>query len=194
MSLILFFIMDPFGNLSTFLDLMRDLPPKSQRWIIAREMVIALAVMIFFSLVGEPLIHFLNVSTEAVQITSGLVLFLAALGILFPNKGNIRTNIPTNHEPFVVPIAIPLIAGPSLLTTIMLFSHLDTTVHLLPLAVFFAWGASIIILLFSRQLFQLLGANGLRAIERLIAIVMILIGIQRVLEGIKMIVESLKVS
>lgn len=183
-SLILFFIMDPLGTINSYLSLVKEIPIKRQRWIIIREMGFALIAMLLFSYIGDYLLYILQVSDISVQLTSGIILFLAAVGIIFPNMRNIRANLPIGQEPFITPLAIPLIAGPSLLATIMLFSHLEAGTYVMPVAILIAWTLSTIILLLAPILHKFLGKNGLLAFERLIGMILVMLAIQRFLEGI----------
>lgn len=182
-SLILFLIMDPIGNISSYLYMTKDLEPKKHNRIIFREMLIALAVMIAFHYLGEYLFDILKLSDVTVRLSSGLILFLIAVKILFPSTTSLRANLPKG-EPFIFPLAVPLIAGPGLMATIMLFSNLDQYEPLMLPAIFIAWFASVVILYFSGTISRVLGKNGLMASERLIGMVLVLISVQRFLEGI----------
>jgi len=182
-ALILFFIMDPIGNIASFLKLTDGLDPKRQRIIIFREMLIALVVMIGFNYLGEVIFDFLGLSETTVRLSSGIILFLIALKILFTAPDSIRSNLPKG-DPFVFPIAIPLIAGPALLATVMLFAHLETHQSVMLAAILIAWFCSALILYFARPIKNLLGNNGLMALERLIGMVLVLMAVQRLLEGV----------
>lgn len=183
LALILFLIMDPVGNLSTYLNMVKDLDPKRQRWIVIREMLIVLAAMIVFNYIGEILFDLLQLEETTVRLSSGIILFLIAIKILFPASDSLRANIPKG-EPFIFPLAIPLIAGPSLLATIMLFAHLETSQVVMLSAIFISWFAALIVFLFARPIKRLLGVNGLLACEKLMGMVLVLIAVQRFLEGI----------
>ena len=183
-SLMLFMIMDPIGNISSYLSLMKEVTPKRKYWVFFREMLIALVFMIAFNILGEYIFELLGLKTVTVQLSSGLILFLTALKFLFPAKDSIRANFPSG-EPFVIPLAIPLIAGPSLLATIMLFARLEPSILLMLQAILIAWLCSIVVLLAAPFLKKTLGNNGLIACERLMAMVLLMMAIQRFMEGIK---------
>jgi len=198
-TLILFLIMDPIGNISSFLSQLQDLPHARQRWVILREMGFALAAMVIFYLIGETIFNFLNISEVTLRISSGVILFIVALQILFSNFSSIRANLPKGH-PFVIPLAIPLIAGPTLLATIMLYAHLSTDMSpifwglelpTILLAIIVSWLAALVVLMFSTELQRLLGDNGLVACEKLMGMILILLAIQRFMEGIKLFVLEL---
>jgi len=183
LTLILFLIMDPLGNVSSYLKMVSGLDPKKQHYIVIREMLIALAAMIIFNYLGEFIFSQLQITPVTVRVASGVILFLIALKILFPSPTSLRANLP-KEEPFIVPLAIPLIAGPSLLATIMLYAHTEPSQMTMLTSILIAWAAAVIVLLFSEQLQHTLGSNGLMACERLMGMILVLLGIQRFLEGI----------
>lgn len=182
-ALALFLIMDPVGNIPSYLKMVNQIPLKRHLWIVLREMLIALAVMIVFLFIGNHLTEILNLSETTVRLSSGIVLFLIALKILFPASNSIRSNLP-DGEPFIFPLAIPLIAGPSVLASIMLFSSLESCDGIMLASILIAWAAAMVILFFAHSIKRVLGYNGLMACERLMGMVLVLIAIQRFLEGI----------
>lgn len=181
--------MDPLGNISAYLNLVKGLPRERKRWVLFREMGIALLAMLLFSFLGEYLFAALEISEKTVRIGSGVILFLVGIKILFPSDEGREPPLPEG-EPFIVPLAIPWIAGPSLLATIMLFSHIEPSVPLMLSAMGAAWLASTLILLFAPQIQKIFKDAGLIATERLIGMVLVLIAIQRFLEGIQQFVKS----
>lgn len=182
-TLVLFLIMDPVGNIFSYQSLVKELTPKRQKRIILREMLIALAVMLFFNYLGDFIFDYLHLSETALRLSSGVILFLIAIKILFTASDSLRSNLPRG-EPFIFPVAVPLIAGPGLMATLMLYSHLEPNNLTMLIAILIAWGLSVIILFFSDKIESFLGNNGLMASERLIGMVLVLISIQRFFEGI----------
>ena len=168
--------------------MLSHIPHKQQRWVILREMLIALGVMVFFYVIGDLLLDFLEVSDASVSLTSGTILFLVAIKIIFPNSRTSRARMHGDFEPFIVPLAIPLIAGPAMLATVMLFSHKFGPQVLIPILI--AWFLASMVLVMSRHLMKTLGRNGLMAIERLMGMILILLAIQRFLEGINLFMTS----
>lgn len=186
---ILFLIMDPVGNISSFNSQLLEIPAAKRKRAMVREMLIALAAMVIFNYIGEFIFYVLNVSETTVRITIGVILFLVAIKILFPSIDSFRANLPKG-EPFITPLAIPLIAGPSLLATIMLFAHLEPSQPYMLGAILIAWLAAFGILYAGPWLQRVLGNSGLTACERLMGMVLALLAIQRFLEGIKQFVKS----
>lgn len=176
--------MNPLGNMSHFLSLLEGLKARRQFFVIAREMVIALVTMLIFSFFGEGIANAFGVKSTAIYITSGLILFLSAIKILFSSK---EDSLPKfrGEEPFLVPIAIPIIASPALLATIMLYAQTEPLVWPMIVSILIAWGLSMLLFLGSRPILKVVGQNGLTAIERLMGMVLILMSVQRVMEGIQ---------
>jgi multiple antibiotic resistance protein len=182
-TLTLFLIMDPIGNISSFLSLTENIKPLRQKYVVLRELCIALLVMLLFNFIGETLLRYLELSHIAVRLSAGVILFLVAIKFLFPAEDSLRSHLPSG-EPFLIPLAIPLIAGPSLLATIMLYANLETCKPLMLAGILFAWMASVVILLLAPQINRLLGKNGLVACERLMAMLLVMLAIQRLMEGL----------
>ena len=183
MALILFLIMDPIGNISPYLSLVGHLDRREQHKIVLREMLFALLVMIGFGYLGVYLFDFLGFSEITVRVSSGVILFLIAIKILFPSSDSLRAYLPPG-EPKVFPIAIPLIAGPGLMATLLLYGSIDAYQSFMLPAILTSWLAAVVILYFSERIRNILGANGLMAAERLIGMVLVLIAVQRFLEGV----------
>jgi multiple antibiotic resistance protein len=180
--------MDPIGNISSYLELMRGLDPKRTKMVVLREMLIALAAMLLFNFLGEYIFRFLELKEESVRLASGVILFLIAIKILYPSNSSWRSNLPQG-EPFIIPLAIPLIAGPSLLATILLFSHLESCKRLMWTAILVSWMLASVVLLLAPRLYRFLGKNGLIACERLLAMILVMLAIQRFMEGIQQFVH-----
>lgn len=182
-TLVLLLIMDPLGNLNSYLSLVNGIPVTRQRYIVIREMLIALFVMMIFNFLGEHIFDFLDLSETTVRLSSGVILFLIGIKILFTSSDNPRAHLPEG-EPFIFPLAVPLVAGPALLATIMLYAHLEHTQSIMFGAILIAWAIAVVIFVCAKYIKKVLGQNGLVACERLIGMVLVLISIQRMLEGV----------
>jgi multiple antibiotic resistance protein len=183
-SVLLFFVMDPLGNVPLFLTALKDVDPARQRQVILRELLIALAILILFLFLGRYILGVLHVSRQALTIGGGVVLMLIALRMVFPtSEASLREQV--HEEPFIVPLAIPYTAGPSAMATTLLF--MSTEPGRWPVwlgAVCLAWLASAVILYFSGGLRRVLGERGLTAIERLMGMLLITVAIEMLLRGI----------
>lgn len=183
-ALLLFLVMDALGNVPLFFSALKHVPPERQNRVVLRELIIALAILILFLFLGQPLLGLLRISNEALTVAGGVILFLIALRMIFPTpEKNLQEDV--QDEPFIVPLAIPYVAGPSALATVLLLMSQEPHrwVEWL-LAVFLAWLASSVILFFASRLRQYLGQKGLVAIERLMGMVLITISVQMLLTGI----------
>lgn len=190
-ALVLFFIMDPIGNVSSFMTMMRNQSAQRRSYLVLREMVFALILMLLFNFLGEYLQQVLELSDTSVHMATGLILFLAALGILFPGPRSVRKEFADEEEPFLVPLAIPLISGPALLATIMLYSQQEESVAVMLAAIFIAWTCAVAVLLLGPLLKRWVGQNGLVAAERLCAMVLVMLAIQRFSEGVKLFIAQM---
>ncbi|MCB1108696.1 MAG: NAAT family transporter, partial [Chlamydiia bacterium] len=172
-----FLLMDPLGNVPIFIALLKDVSIKRQKIIILRELIIALLIIIAFVFFGEGLLNLLHVSPMTIQIAGGLILFIIALKMIFPPPKQEFT-LKKNEEPFLVPMAIPLVAGPSVLAAVMIYSRQLEGVGLLIGSLVIAWVVSAIILLSATQLKKVLGSKGISACERLMGLILILIAVE----------------
>ncbi|EKE73030.1 YhgN family NAAT transporter [Gallaecimonas xiamenensis] len=180
----LFLIMDPLGNMPVFISILKHLPPKRRRLILVRELCLALGVMLIFLFGGETVLHFLGLKQESVSIAGGIILFLIAIKMIFPSPGGV-TGLAVGEEPFLVPMAIPLMAGPSILASLILMSNqAPNQLGLLTLALVGAWAVNAVILLFSEVLMKIMGERGLTAMERLMGMILVMIAVQMFLDGI----------
>ena len=191
-GLTLLLIIDPLGNIPVFLSVLKKVENESRkRKILIRELAIALIVMLVFLFVGQYFLKWLNLRQEAVQIAGGIVLFLIALRMIFPTEKGVMGDLPEG-EPFIVPLAVPLLAGPSTLAMLILLarSQPDRIIDWL-IAVLGAWGVTSLIMLSSGKLHKLLGMRGLIAVERLMGMVLVAISVQMLLDGITTYLKAL---
>ncbi|MDP2283118.1 MAG: MarC family protein, partial [Pseudohongiella sp.] len=170
----LFLIMDPLGNIPIFLSVLSRVVPERRRRILIRELLIALALMLLFLFAGPGILKLLGLSREAISIGGGLVLMIIAIRMIFPSRGGVMGDDDAEGEPLIVPLAMPLIAGPSVLATLVLLAETgpDRSGDWL-LALMGAWGVTAAILLSSQKLYKVLGARGLKAIERLMGMILV---------------------
>ena len=183
--LLLFLVMDPLGNVPLFLVLLESVDVTRRRKVLLRESLFALGFLILFLYVGRYVLTLLGISQEALGIAGGVILFLIALRMVFPSPGGMFGPTPQG-EPFIVPIAIPLIAGPSALATVMLLATREPDRMLCwTLAVAGAWAASTVILLASESLRRILRPRGLIAVERLMGMILMTVAVQMLLSGIR---------
>ncbi|MDW6002597.1 YhgN family NAAT transporter [Vibrio mangrovi] len=181
----MFLIMDPLGNLPIVLAILKHLDPKRRRIVLVRELLFALLILMIFLFAGRNILGFLKVAPETLSISGGVILFIIAIKMIFPSAGSI-TGLAAGEEPFIVPMAIPMIAGPSLIASLLVFSSQFPN-HLgeLALAVFLAWTGTSFILMFYDFFHRILGEKGLKAVERLMGLLLVMVSTQMFLDGIK---------
>ncbi len=182
-AVLLFFVMDPLGNVPAFLSALKHVPIERHRPVIARELLIALVVLIGFLFGGPTLLVILKVSGTALTVAGGVVLLLIALRMVFP-AGEAAFREESTGEPFVVPLAIPYVAGPSALASVLLLTSREPGRW--PewlLALFLSWLATGVILFLATPLSRLLGARGLVAIERLMGMLLVVVAVEMILSG-----------
>jgi MarC family membrane protein len=184
-ALLLFLVIDPLGNIPFFLASLRQVEPARRMRVIVRELLIAYGVMVAFLFLGRPLLAVLGISEPALTIAGGVVLFLIALRMVFPPPGR-SLHEEVEGEPFIVPLAIPYVAGPSLLATeLLLMSREPERWGAWLAALSLAWLATAAILMTGSRLFARLGQRGMIALERLMGMVLVAIAIQMFLSGIE---------
>ncbi len=180
----LFLIMDPLGNLPIYMSVLKSIDEKRKKWIIFRELMIALIILFIFLFSGQGLLDFLKVEQETVSIAGGIILFLIAIKMIFPKPGGLM-NLPEGEEPLIVPLAVPMIAGPSTMAALILLANQEPNKMMhWSLALLIAWALSASILLLSNKVHKLLTDKGLRALERLMGMILVMIAIQMLLNGI----------
>ena len=178
-------VMDPVGNVPLFLSVLKAVEPRRRRLVLVREIGVAYVVLAVFLLAGRSLLRFLSLEPEAVGIAGGIVLFLIALRMIFPADAGHATET-VKGEPLIVPLAVPLIAGPSTLATLLLLqSAASGATGTVMLAMTIAWALSGAILLSATFLYRLLGERGLVAMERLMGMLLVMVAVQMLLDGVR---------
>ena len=184
-ALTLFLVMDPLGNIPFFLASLQNVPPHRHTRVVVRELLIAFGIMIAFLFAGGPLLSALSISESALTLAGGIILFLIAIRMVFPPVAGAMQE-DTLGEPFIVPLAIPYVAGPSVLATEMLIMKGDSSrwrEWLVSLAL--AWAATALILLAGNRLRSVLGPRAMIAIERLMGMILVAVSVQMFLSGLE---------
>ncbi|MES2505007.1 MAG: MarC family protein [Myxococcota bacterium] len=185
MSLTFFLILDSVGHIADFNHLIRRQPRRRQGFILAREMLIALLLLVAFHYFGAPLISSLGLTPATIRIAGGIVLFLIAIKMIFPSETRVFID-EAKGEPFIVPLATPMIAGPSILATVMFYASTDTRSNTVLMAILIAWTASLLILGFAWHFHDRLNQKALGAIERLMGLILTLLAVEIFLKGLKL--------
>ncbi|HSX26240.1 MAG TPA: MarC family protein [Chlamydiales bacterium] len=187
----IFLVLNATGQIPLFLAMLGRFDQKRQIKIITRELCIALVLLLMFTFFGDKILEVLGITRPIIAIAGGILLFLISLTMIFPRT--VKDEDPSKalqHEPMIIPLAIPVITGPGAITTVMLYSHETGSPMLVALAVFCAWVPSLIILLLGSYIKKALGEKGLVAVERLGGMLVCLIGIQMLTSGLLLLIRE----
>jgi multiple antibiotic resistance protein len=187
----LFLIMDPLGNVPVFNAVLSKLDQAHRIKVVARELVIAFFILLGFLFVGEALLGFLGLTQPSLNIAGGLLLFIISLRMIFPSRPD-HGGEAVDEDPFIVPLAVPLIAGPSTIAVLLLLnSSQPGRIVEWVVALFLAWLGTTILLLGSQQLLSVIGTRGSLALERLMGMILVILATQMLLDGIRDFIATL---
>ncbi|MDR3683652.1 MAG: MarC family protein [Geothrix sp.] len=191
---LLVLVTDPLGNIPVFVGILRQVDPARRQRIIVREVLFAFGILVFFALFGQRVLKVMHLTDTALGIAGGVILFLIALKMVFPQPGG-RVDPPVHGEPFLVPLAVPFIAGPSAIATVLLLVSRDP--HRLwewlgALSV--AMAVSAVVLGFAEKIADFLGEQVTLAFERLMGLILTAIAIEMLLAGIQKFVLQIRMA
>jgi len=184
-TILLIVITDPLGNLPLFISNMSKVKRERRLRVIVRECAVAFAVLLVFMLFGRQMLSLFKLSEETLKIAGGVILFLIALNMIFPGTGAAVGHDGTADEPFIVPIAIPLISGPSAMVTAMLVA--GSNPHRMPewiAALAITIAVTFVVFLASEKIKEVLGNQAISAIEKLMGLVLTAMSIEMLLSGV----------
>jgi MarC family membrane protein len=184
-ALLILLVLDPIGNIPLFISALKNVDHARHKKIIIRESCIGLAILLVFLFTGRYILNILHISQSSLSIAGGIVLFLISIKMIFSHSEEIFGGGPEG-EPFIVPLAIPLIAGPSAMTTVLLFVAREPSRWLEWLvALILAWLVSMVILLSSNRLSRFLRIRGITALERLMGMLLTTVAVEMLITGIR---------
>ena len=185
----LFFVMDPLGNIPVFNAVLARFETRRRSVIVARELVFALLILLVFLFAGNTIMGFLGLSQSSLSLAGGILLFVIAIRMIFPRQG---AEEEPEEDPFIVPLAMPLVAGPSTIALLLLLASSEPErIWEWCTALTLAWSASFVILACSPWVMKVLGDRGVRALERLMGMLLILLAIQMFLNGLQEFLASI---
>lgn len=189
-AIMLGLVMDPLGNSPIFSAVLKNVPQEKRKMVIARELLIALTILVGFLYFGSTVLSAMAISPSALSISGGIVLFLISLRMIFPNKAGL--GLDDTEDPFIVPLAMPLIAGPSTMAMVVLMAtrEPDRMTDWL-IALLAAWFVTVVVLLMSDHLLRLIRQRGQRALVRLMGMILTALAVQMLLNGVSEFVEGL---
>lgn len=184
-ALLLFLVIDPFGNLPFVLSVIGKVSAARYRRIILRETALAFLTLGLFALAGERLLGYLNIEQAAIAVAGGVILFLISLKMIFRSAAEIFVDS-YSDDPFLVPIAVPSLAGPSAITAVMILRMQEQTgFATLMTALFVVMVFTVTVLLLGRRISEYLGQRGLRATEKLMGLLLNLVAVNMILVGVR---------
>ncbi len=191
-ALPLFLIMDPLGNAAVCIGMLKGSTPRVMRSILLRELCIALGVIFLFYYLGDAMLALLDIRPSTLRLAGGMILLIISIKMIFPRD---EGYVEQAQDPFIVPIAIPLIAGPSLLAAVMLYARKAETPFpgssSVLLGIISAWLLTAVIMLFTPELARILGKRGMRAAERLMGLILVLLAVQMLENGLMFFIQNL---
>lgn len=189
--IVLLIVADPLGNVPIVISLLKNVPRQRRLWVITRECVIATAVLLLFLVAGDALLKAMRLSQVALEIAGGVILFLIALGMAFPGTGVTVASEEADSEPLLVPLAIPLLAGPSTLATVVLLASRQpdrawSWTAAIVLAMVVVWA----VLASAQVLSRRLGHAGLVALERFMGLLLAAMAVEMLISGVRQVIAA----
>lgn len=183
--IVLLLVLDPLGNLPVFIAVLKSVPPERRARVVARECLIAFITLLIFMLMGKTLLNMIHLTERSLEVAGGVILFMVAIRMVFPGPGGVFGEI-GEKEPFIFPLAVPLIAGPSAMATVLvLASNQPGRLIEWVAALSGATLVSAIVLLSAGRLQKILGDSVVSAIEKLMGLVLAAIAVEMTLAGLR---------
>ena len=183
--ILLLLVLDPLGSLPVFIPIMRDVPPERRTRVALREVAIAFAVLFAFMFLGEGFLRVMRLSERSLEVAGGVILLMVAIRMIFSHEGGVY-GTPEGKEPFIFPLAVPLLAGPSAMATVLLLaSRQPDRVMAWAGALTCAMTVSGAVLLLCERIRRLLGDSVVSALEKLMGLVLTAIAVEMILAGLK---------
>ncbi|HOX31506.1 MAG TPA: MarC family protein [Spirochaetales bacterium] len=184
-TILLIVITDPLGNTPLFISALKRVAPERRLKVISRECAIAFAVLLVFLLFGRQILGVLHLREETLKVAGGVILLLIAINMIFPGSGASMGGEGGEGEPFIVPVAIPLISGPSAMVTAILIGASDPSRMLEWIgALAITMLVTFVVFLGSTRLEKVLGRHAIAAIERLMGLVLTAVAVDMLLTGV----------
>jgi MarC family membrane protein len=184
--ILLLLVLDPFGSLPIFISVLGGVPPQRRRVLALRESLIAFAVLLAFMLGGQHFLQLMRLSERSLEVAGGVILLIIAIRMIFSHSGSAYAPDAEGREPFLFPLAVPLLAGPSAMATVLLLASREPARLLVWVAALTAaMAVSAAVLLSADRLKRLLGDSMVAAIEKLMGLVLTAVAVEMILAGLK---------
>ena len=183
---LLLLVLDPLGSLPVFIAVMRQVAPERRAQVALRESALAFAVLVVFMLTGQAFLSLMRLSERSLEVAGGVILLIIAMRMIFASGGELYAADGKGREPLIFPLAVPLLAGPSAMATVLLLAsrqpeRLLTWVGALTVAMLF----SATVLLGADRIRRWIGSSMVSAIEKLMGLVLTAIAVEMILAGLK---------
>ena len=183
--ILLLLVLDPLGSLPVFIPIMRGVPRERRTWVALREVGIAFGVLVAFMFLGGSFLELMHLSERSLEVAGGVILLIIAMRMIFSHEGGVY-GVPEGREPFIFPLAVPLLAGPSAMATVLLLaSRQPERVMTWVAALTGAMAVSGAVLLLCNRIRRLLGDSVVAALEKLMGLVLTAIAVEMILAGLK---------
>ena len=183
--ILLLLVLDPLGSLPVFIPIMRDVPAPRRHWVALREVGIAFAVLFAFMFFGDAFLRLMRLSERSLEVAGGVILLMVSIRMIFSHADGVY-GTSDGKEPFIFPLAIPLLAGPSAMATVLLLaSRQPDRVMTWVGALSCAMVVSGLVLLLCERIRRLLGDSVVAALEKLMGLVLTAIAVEMILAGLK---------
>ncbi|GAB4564474.1 MAG: MarC family protein [Rhizobacter sp.] len=183
--ILLLLVLDPLGSLPIFIPVMRQVAPQRRRWVAVREVGIAFAVLFAFMFLGEGFLRVMHLSERSLEVAGGVILLMVAIRMIFSHEGGVY-GTPEGKEPLIFPLAVPLLAGPSAMATVLLLASRQPERMLSWVgALASAMAVSLVVLLLCDRIRRWVGDSVVSAVEKLMGLVLTAIAVEMILAGLK---------
>ncbi|MGJ7528856.1 MarC family protein [Variovorax sp. GB1P17] len=191
-TVLLLLITDPLGNIPIFANALKGVAPERRTRVIVREVLIAFALLLGFMFVGDGFLRVMGLSGLSLQIAGGVVMFLIALRMIFPPEHVAAPSATPAEEPLIVPLAVPALAGPSALATVMLLVSQAPERRL-------EWVAALsvtmavcaVVLVLAERIQRLVGERLVQAFERLMGLILVAVSVEMMIRGVKLLAAEM---
>ncbi|MBC7993288.1 MAG: MarC family protein [Rhizobacter sp.] len=183
--ILLLLVLDPLGSLPIFIPVMRQVAPQRRRWVALREVGIAFGVLFAFMFLGEGFLRVMHLSERSLEVAGGVILLMVAIRMIFSHEGGVY-GTPEGKEPLIFPLAVPLLAGPSAMATVLLLASRQPERMLSWVgALASAMAVSLVVLLLCDRIRRWVGDSVVAAVEKLMGLVLTAIAVEMILAGLK---------
>jgi len=183
--ILLLLVLDPLGSLPIFIPVMRQVAPHRRRWVALREVSIAFGVLFAFMFLGEGFLRVMHLSERSLEVAGGVILLMVAIRMIFSHEGGVY-GTPEGKEPLIFPLAVPLLAGPSAMATVLLLASRQPERMLSWVgALASAMAVSLVVLLLCDRIRRWVGDSVVAAVEKLMGLVLTAIAVEMILAGLK---------